>query len=261
MAEDAMPPRYHSWTRQPVMYLQVTLDDDLVGYLWGSRDGNAAGFFPHLAVEINRVKSSIYWHDRLEETYRMGLSPAEAVAYWAGKPGDSRFGGIASDAEQGEARTIQELASRLNPGQPLGEGPWVQDGTFPSGTPDDRSCGFSAIAPRPTTTYSEETAAAVVFSTITLSGTVVGYVWASTGTDNAAGYIPRIAAGATGLVAGGLWRSRFIDAHMAGRPALEALRSLRSLPANAPGTFGLISEGPERQASNLAELRQLAARD
>ncbi|MGW4244225.1 hypothetical protein [Nocardia sp. NPDC004722] len=258
MTEDATPPGYDAWTRRPVMFLPIMLGDELVGYLWGSQDGNAAGFFPHLGVEINRVKSSIFWHDRLGETYRMGLAPAEAVRYWAGKPGDDRFGEIAADAVQGEAATIQELALRLNPGVPLGDGPWVQNGEFPSGTPDDRSRGFSEIAPLPTSTYSGDTASPVVYSMIVLNGAVVGYVWASSGGDEAAGYLPRTDAGETGFVAGGLWRARLIDAHMAGKPALVALRDLRSLPPNAPGTFGLIGQDPERHAHSLAELQRLA---
>lgn len=248
---------YDAWTRLPVFYFPVTLGDVLVGYLWGSQTGNSAGFFTNMAFGANRVKSAVYWNDRLEETYQMGLVPAEAIRHWLGKPEDPLFGGIAGDAEQGEARTIQELALRLNPDHPLGDGPWVQDGTFPSGSPEDRSEGFSAIAPAPTSTYSDETASAVIYLPVNLKGAIVGYVWASV-SDEAAGYISRAAVGNVGVVAGGLWRARLIDAHKTGLSALDAVRRCRSLPANAPGTFGVIEPIPEQQAHTLDELRMLA---
>ncbi|MEU6580760.1 hypothetical protein [Nocardia sp. NPDC046763] len=257
MNYDVMTPNYDAWTRLPVFYLPVTLGDVLVGYLWGSQNGSSAGFFASFELGVNRVKTIVYWNDRLEETYRMGLTPIEAVRYWLGKPADPQFGGIAGDAEQREARTIQELALQLNPDKPIGEGPWVQDGTYPSGSPEDRSEGFSAIAPVPTTTYPDETSSAVIYLPVSLKGTIVGYVWAST-TDDAAGYIPRTAVGHTGFVAGGLWRARLINAHMAGLSALDAVRRCRSLPANSPGTFGVIEPIPEQKAPTLADLRRLA---
>lgn len=253
-----MTSNYDAWTRLPVFYLPITLGDKLVGYLWGSQSGNAAGFFPRLASGINHVKSSIYWQNRLEETCKLGLTPAEAIAYWIGKPGDPLYGGIAGDAHQSEARTIQELALLLNPDRPLGDGPWVQDGTFPSGTPDDRSKGFSAIAPVATSAFAQGTASSVVFLSVVLEGRIVGYVWAST-SDDAAGYVPSVAAGRAGLVAGGLWRSRLIDAHAAGLRPLEALRRIRSLPASAPGTFGTIDErAAEQTAASISDLQRIA---
>ncbi|MGW5105767.1 hypothetical protein [Nocardia sp. NPDC004123] len=259
-ADDAMAPNYDAWTRLPVFYFPITVGDTLIGYLWGSQDGKSAGFFRNLASAVDRVKFAVYWNNRLEETYGMGLTPAEAIEYWRGRPGDPQLGAIAGDAERGESRTIQELALRLNPDKPLGDGPWVQDGTFPSGSPEDRSEGFSAIAPSPTTTYPEETASAVIYLPVSLKGTIVGYVWAST-SDDAAGYIPRTAVGHTGFVAGGLWRSRLINAHMAGLSALDAVRRCRSLPDNAPGTFGVIDPIPEQEAPTLADLRRLADQD
>ncbi|WP_051177979.1 hypothetical protein [Nocardia concava] len=257
VADDAMMANYDAWTRLPVFYFPVTLGDVLVGYLWGSQNGNSAGFFTKMDFGADRVKSAVYWNDRLEESYRMGLTAAEAIRYWVGRPEDPRFGGIVGDAEMGEARTIQELALRLNPDHPIGDGPWVQDGTFPSGSPEDRSEGFGAIAPVPTSTYPDETGSAVIYLSVVLKGVVVGYVWASV-SDDAAGYIPRAAVGDVGVVAGGLWRARLIDAHRTGLSALDAVRRCRSLPANAAGTFGVIQPVPEQQAPSLSELRRLA---
>lgn len=259
MNQNVQQPTYELWTRLPVAYLPVTLGDQLVGYLWGSKEGKAASFFPHLAVDINRVKSSIFWHERLDETYQLGLTPLEAIRYWAGKPEDPRYGGIRGDAEEKDARTIQELALLLNPGTPLGDGPWVQDATYPSGAPEDRTKGLGPLVSVPTRTYPDDTAAAVTYLPITRQETVVGYLWASLGDDNAASYLARAAVGRTGTVAGGLWRSRLIDAFEAGLTAIEALQRIQALPANAPEYFGVIDpDAAEQRAASLSDLRRLA---
>ncbi|WP_327143739.1 hypothetical protein [Nocardia sp. NBC_01327] len=259
MNSQTNPPNYEVWTRLPVHYLPVTLGDQLVGYLWGSENGKAAGFLPHLAIDINRVKSSIYWYNKLADSYGLGLTAVEAIRQQIGGAIDPQFGGVAADAEQADASTIQELALRLNPEAPLGKGPWVQDGTFPSGAPEDRSQGWGPLVSAPTTTYNPDTVSAVTFLPVTLNGTVVGYVWASDTEDDAAGYLPRSGIGRASMVAGGLWRSRLISAHMAGLPALEALRQCRALPAHAAGTFGVIEQStPNQHAASLSALRQLA---
>lgn len=258
MSQDQSQDRYEVWTRRPVEYLPITLGGRLVGYLWGAKTGGAAGFFAHKASGINHVDASIFWYGKLGETYRLGLKPVEAISYWAGRPEDPQFGGIAGDADMKSARTIQDLALQLNPDAPLGKGPWVQDGEFPSGAPEDRSKGLGPLFSVPTSTYPEDTASSVAFLPIAWGGTVFGYLWAST-SGNAAGYVQRLAADREGMVAGGLWRSRLIDAHKAGVPASELLRRLRALPAHAPGLFGVIDEAaPEQHAESLTELRRLA---
>lgn len=249
---------YEGWTRRPVFYLSVMLGDNLVGYLWGSQDGDAAGFFPRHGSGINHVMSSAHWYDKLEENKRLGLTPAEAIRYWIGKPADPEYGGISADAEPRAARTIQELALQLNPDKPLGEGPFVQDGTYPSGAPEDRSQGWGPLVSAPLSTYPTETTSAVVYLPITRNGTVFGYLWAATN-DNAAGFLERTTTGRDGMVVGGLWLSRLIDAYEAGLPALEGFQHIRKLPPNAPERYGVIDpKTPEQHAESLAELRQLA---
>ncbi|MRH88628.1 hypothetical protein GFY24_14445 [Nocardia sp. SYP-A9097] len=258
MTSDPSRDSYDVWTRRAVVYLPITLGDKLVGYLWGTETGSAAGYFAYGASGISHVKSSIFWFGKLDDAYRRGLTPVEAISDWIGKPADAQFGGIASDAEFMGSRTIQDLALQLNPDAPLGEGPWVQDGEYPSGTPENRSDGWGSLSSVPTSTYPEDTTSPVMYLPITRDDIVLGYLWAST-SDNAAGYLQRAAVGREGMVAGGLWRSRLIDAYEAGRPAVEVLSHSRSLPIHAPEFFGVISEGAsEHRAVSLSELQRMA---
>ncbi len=258
MTRNRQRDRYDVWTRRPVVYLPVTLGANLIGYLWGAKEVPAAGFFARLGSGVSHVKSAIFWDDKLDEMFQRGLKPVEAITYWAGKPEDPQYGGIAVDAELRDAQTIQDLALQLNPEVPLGEGPWVQDEEYPSGAHVDRSEGWGPLVSVPTSTYPAEAKSPVVYLPISWNGSVFGYLW-SAPTENAAGYVQRTAAGREGMVAGGLWRSRLIDAFEAGVPALDAMRRCRSLPEHAPALFGTIDAAvPEQQASSLADLQRLA---
>ncbi|WP_330183385.1 hypothetical protein OHB26_06880 [Nocardia sp. NBC_01503] len=258
MSRDQSQERYDVWTRRQVAYLPIMLDGNLVGYLWGGQTGSAAGSFARAGSGISPVKFSIFWSGKLEETYQLGLKPVEAISYWIGKPEDSLCGGIPADAVLGEARTIQELALRLNPNSPLGEGPWVQDGEYPSGAPADRSEGWGPLVSVPTPTYPDETASPVTYLPITCDGEVRGYLWVST-TDNAAGYLQRTAAGRDGMIASGLWRSRLVDAYEAQVPTPDLLGHIRAQPESSPKLFGIIADTTaEQHAASLADLRQLA---
>ncbi|MFF2552666.1 hypothetical protein ACFVUS_16795 [Nocardia sp. NPDC058058] len=237
------------------------LEGKLVGYLWGAESGSAAGYFAHMGSGIDHVDSSIYWYDKLGESYQLGLKPVEAIRHWVGKPEDPKYGGISIGAELGEARTIQDLALRLNPDAPLGDGPWEQDGEYPSGAPVDRSKGWGPLFSTPTRTYPEDANGPVTYLPVARNGVVLGYIWASEA-DNAAGYVQRTSTGSEGMLAGGLWRSRFIDTFGMGLPALDAMRRNRSLPAHAPELFGVVDEAvTEQRAASLADLRRLADSD
>lgn len=249
------------WTRRPVAYLPVTRRGKVIGYLWGSVGGNAASFFPDLTADLDdRLKLSRYWKTRLAEARQLGLSPTDAIKLWIGKPEDSECGGIAPHTNHQEAQSIQELALRLNPDKPLGNGPWIQDGAHPDGTPvGDTDRWGPLVSKPPAASYPTKTSSAVVYFPITRRQAVLGYLWASV-TGEAAGYLPRTAAGDAGIVAGGLWRTRLRDAYAAGMPSLDAVRRCQTASAYVYDQFGLIGESAEeRTADDLAALEQLAA--
>ncbi|MFE3954963.1 hypothetical protein ACFXPS_12335 [Nocardia sp. NPDC059091] len=253
---------YEFWTRLRVDYVSVTRGEELVGYLYGSQGGNSAGFLPCVAAHGNRNKAASYWQKRLAETCAMGLTPEEAVRYFIGRSSDAEYGGVAADAEVAVADTIQDLALQLNPGAPLGNGPWIQDGTSPTGSPADRSNGWGPlVSAPPKPTFPAETASSLVFYAITRENTILGYLWSAT-TENAADYLPRAAAGDAGVVASGLWKHRLQNAFGRGKSSLEALRQCRNVSAYAYDRFGLIEpDAIERLAPSLAALRDLAERE
>ncbi|MET8422578.1 hypothetical protein [Nocardia sp. NPDC004860] len=254
--------KYEFWTRLRVDYVPVTRGEELVGYLYGSRGGNSAGFLPCVAAHGNRNKAASYWQNRLTETCTMGLSPEEAVRYFIGRPSDAEYGEVAADTEVAVADTIQDLALQLNPGVPLGKGPWIQDGTSPTGSPDDRSNGWGPlVSAPPKPPFPVETTSPLVFYAVTRENTVLGYLWSAT-TENAADYLPRTAAGADGIAAGGLWKLRLRDAFGAGTSSQEALRQCRNAAPYVYDRFGIIGpDAIEQSAPDLAALRHLAEQE
>ncbi|WP_051133697.1 hypothetical protein [Nocardia paucivorans] len=252
-----MPEEYSPWTRRPVRYLPVVRNGQLIGVLWGATSGKAAGYHRKLDADPDNITCPGFWYERLTRNYRQGLTPLQAIRSWIGVPEDPRCGGIPPHAVESEATTIQELWDRINPeGPPLGNGPWLQDGELPDGSPWDRSQGWSTPHSVVPPTYAQSTDTAVHYYPVTLNGTVVGYLWASP-TDQAAQYLPRTAAGRQGTIAAGLWQLRLSDSYAAGLPALEAIRRCRNYPPDF--LSGAIDPNtPEQQLPSLNDLLELA---
>jgi hypothetical protein len=252
------PADYHHWTRRPVVFLPVYRRGRLIGYLWASPDQHAAGFERSLAVAGDDLDCLIAWETRLTEAAAAGLAPRAAIERWIGAPEDAVAGMVPAQSRSAESPSLAWLWDRLNPnGPPLGEGPLIQDGTYPDGTPEDRANGWGPLVSAPLPNYATETDAPVRYLPVLLDSTVVGYVWAAV-TGQAAGYLPRAQAGRAGEIAAGLWQLRFSDAHLAGQPATAALSRLPSFAADP--LSGVIAPGTaEREAPGLAALRHLAA--
>ncbi|GAB2697929.1 hypothetical protein GCM10027089_19500 [Nocardia thraciensis] len=201
--------------------------------------------------------SLFFWDERLGRCYREGLTPPEAVRRWIGAPEDPIGGGI-SDTREREAPNLHALWNQLNPtGPPLGPGPDIQDGMFEDGTPLDRSEDWGPLvgAPPPPT-YRTETDTAVRYLLVTKDGEPIGYIWSSVSGD-AAGYLPHAAAGHSGTIAAGLWKTRLSDACVRGESPLAALRSCRTFPAHRLAG-GIAENAIEHEIASLAELGNIA---
>ncbi|MFJ9362855.1 hypothetical protein ACIRRA_00335 [Nocardia sp. NPDC101769] len=261
-AHSVQQKNYEFWTRLRVAYVPVTRGKELLGYLYGSQGGNSAGFLPRVAAQGSRGATASYWKRRLAETCAMGFTPEEAIRHFIGAPSDAECGVVAADAAVAVADTIQGLALQLNPEAPLGEGPWIQDGTSPTGSPDDRSNGWGPLVSAPAKpTFPVETSSSLVFYAVTRGNTILGYLWSAI-TEDAAGYLPRTAAGHDGVAAGGLWKHRLQDACGAGTSSQEALRQCRNAAAYIYDRFGVIRpDAIERSAPDLAALRHLAEQE
>ncbi|WP_345496830.1 hypothetical protein [Nocardia callitridis] len=235
----------------------MVLNGQLMGYLWASVGGNAAGYLRHVAVDDDNLTCPGFWNDRLDQQYRQGLSAEVALRQWAGVPEDPRCGGVPPHAQELEASTKQELWSVLNPtATPMDPGPWIQDGEFPSGTPEDRSKGWSAPVSVTPATYASNTAAEVRYYPVTKSGQLLGFLWAAAG-EQSAEYLPLASAGPAGTAAAGLWNIRLSDAFSQGIPALEAIRRFRRYPPDMlAGVIG--TEAHEQSAASLSDLESIA---
>ncbi|MFI0350665.1 hypothetical protein [Actinomadura sp. 9N407] len=256
----AKPPRenYSGWTRDPVVHLPVLLRGREIGRLWASKTRMAAGFLrlPEVVDEV--WDALVVWSDRLHEDYAKGLPALEAVERWRGVPEDPAGGGVPADAEAREAPSLAALYALIDPANPPPPGPLIQDGTFPDGTPADRSQGWGPLISSAPPTYARETGGPIRYVPVMLRDTVAGYLWASAD-GRAAGYLERAAAGEAGQVAGGLWRLRLSRAFAAGVPAFEALRRCRESAADElSGVIG--PEAREQDLPDLAALRELARR-
>jgi hypothetical protein len=251
------PTGYSHWTRQPLIYLPVHRRGQVIGFLWAAITQYAAGFERRLAVAGDDLDCLIAWETRLNEAAARGFAPAAAIEQWIGAPEDAAAGAVPADIRPGRFASLTELWDRLNPdGPPLDDGPLIQDGTYPDGTPVDRADGWGPLVSVPLQTYAADTDASVRYLPVRLDSVVVGYIWAAV-TGDAAGYLPRAQAGRTGEIAAGLWQLRFSDAYLAGQPATAALSRCRTFPADRlSGVVG--PEATELEAPSLADLRQLA---
>lgn len=255
-------PRYEGWTREPVFYFAVTLRGTLLGYLWASTMHNSASFLRNLPSQRQSydpftdpsLLACDVWYKRLETAYGQGMTAQDAVRRWVGVPEDPTGGGIAADAVEGHAESLQALREWANPGRPLEPGPLIQDGTYPDGTPADRSKGWGPLVSAPLVRYPTETSSAVHFSPVTKDGQAVGYVWASV-TGEAADYLLRAPAGRAGEVAAGWWQLWLSRSFEAGYTSLQALEYCRNQPEDH--LAGII--GPDAPLWELDTLDELKA--
>ncbi len=254
---------YDGWTRQSVFFFPVTLRGVLLGYLYASVTHNSAGFLRNLPAQIPEDPFSDPswravdpWDSRLEAAYARGLTAQQAVRSWVGAPEDPRAGGIAADAVGQRAETLETLNQWVNPGGQQVPNPLIQDGTFPDGTPADRSEGWGPLVGGTVARYSTETASAVRFSPVMKDGQVIGFVWASV-TGDAADYLRRIPAGRVGEIAAGMWQLWLGRALEAGIGSLQALDFCRGQPEDRlSGVIG--QNAPVGELPSLAQLKAFA---
>jgi hypothetical protein len=249
-------PAYERWTREPVVYFQVVMAGRPIGHLWASREHQAAGFLVRPGAGEQALEAAEAWEDRLSEACGRGEPAIDAVRRGRGAPDSAECGTIPADQEERTAPSLAALYELTEPGVPAPQGPLVQDGRFPDGTPADRARGqgppFSVLP----ATYPEGAAGPVRYLTVARRHTVLGYVWASED-GLAAGYVRRAAAGSAGEIAAGLWRLWLSRSFQARLSSLDAMRRCMAVPADE--VAGFIGPGAEEMAlPSLDALRDLA---
>lgn len=89
----ASRPRYDRMTDGEVLYLPVRgWQDDVLGFLWASVDGRAAGFVPRAAAGSAGLNAKAVWINRLLDARASGVTSVDALHQWIGEPGDDRSG-------------------------------------------------------------------------------------------------------------------------------------------------------------------------
>jgi hypothetical protein len=77
----------------------VTLQGDVIGYLWASETEAAADFYPLHAVDaVVGYQAAGQWRARLMEAFARGTAALNAVRQWIGAVEDPVAGGVAADA-------------------------------------------------------------------------------------------------------------------------------------------------------------------
>ncbi|MEU8345924.1 hypothetical protein AB0C74_29850 [Spirillospora sp. NPDC048832] len=110
-----MPPTYPELTAAAVRYLPVTLDGTVVGFVWASVDGRAAGYMARVPAGTAGEVAAGLWKLRLSEAHREGVPSLEALRRCALAPEDRLSGVIGRDAPAQELPgldALRELARR-----------------------------------------------------------------------------------------------------------------------------------------------------
>ncbi|MFG2017232.1 hypothetical protein [Actinomadura geliboluensis] len=110
-----LPPTYPELTAAPVRYLPVTLDGTVVGFVWASVDGRAAGYLRREPAGTAGEVAAGLWKLRLSDAHREGVPSLQALRRCALAPADRLSGVIGQDAPVRELPgldALRELARR-----------------------------------------------------------------------------------------------------------------------------------------------------
>ncbi|MFB4317474.1 hypothetical protein [Actinomadura sp. 21ATH] len=248
-------PGYARWTREPVIYFEVLLGGRPIGRLWASREHPAAGFLCDPAAPEAPAAAEV-WEDRLAEAHGRREPAVEAVRRCRGTAEQPGRGGVPANAVEQAAPSLAALYELAEPGVPAPQGPLVQDGRFPDGTPADRSLGSAAPYSVLPASYPVTASGPVTCLPVTRRNALLGYVWASQD-GRSAGYLPCAAAGRDGEIAAGLWKLWLSRSYQARLSSVDALRRCAAAPADElAGYVG--RDAAERALPDLDALRRLA---
>ncbi|MFC4913240.1 hypothetical protein [Actinomadura gamaensis] len=216
--------QYEPYTRKPVEYLPVVLDGEPIGYLWASETDRAASFVRRLDTMQRAFDAPLVWAERLEAAAAQDVPAREAIRHWIGVPPEPRAGGVPAGVSPQRADSLAAVQSLANPQLAPAEGPLIQDGEFPDGTPVDRAKGWGPLTVELPPTYPTQASGPVTYRPVSgEDGLILGYLWAS---DQAAAYLPRADAGLAGTNASGGFYEALRDAFARRVPPLEAIRAL-----------------------------------
>ncbi|WP_208899615.1 hypothetical protein [Streptomyces incarnatus] len=107
-------PRYEAETSAPVDFVDVSINGRVIGYLWASENGDAAGYEPRTPAGHIAVDAAADWLAYLSQARGRGLSSLEALheaMYWEGT---ERSGTVAPGSlrKASSPEEVQDLSGR-----------------------------------------------------------------------------------------------------------------------------------------------------
>ncbi|MEU8123216.1 hypothetical protein AB0C21_31270 [Spirillospora sp. NPDC049024] len=104
-----LPPTYPDQAAGPVRYLPVVLQGTVVGYVWASVDGQAAGYLGREQAGTAGEVAAGLWRMRLSDAYQDGTSSLEALRRCALAPEDRLSGAVDRDVPEQELPGLDAL--------------------------------------------------------------------------------------------------------------------------------------------------------
>jgi hypothetical protein len=239
-----------------VRYYPVTINDEIIGYLYATEDDEWASFMRRMESPHDTFRAAVEWSNRLGQAGNYGFSPLQAVRHWVGKPAHPTAGGIPADSQEQRAPNRAALERLANP---MREGNDLTTSEFNDLTESEFSegLGYSGAGWHPHQGgYDFLTAGPVHYMPVARQGEVLGYIWASE-TGDAADFVHRTGAGPAGIAAGEVWMSRLDRAAAEGLEPLHALRRWVGEPEDSVAG-GIAADAPEMTAPSAAFVQQLA---
>ncbi|MFF9237826.1 hypothetical protein ACF1AL_03270 [Streptomyces sp. NPDC014801] len=107
-------PRYESETSTPVEFVDVSLDEEVIGYLWAAESGDAAGYEPRTPAGHVAMDAAADWLAYLSQAKGRGLASLDALREAMDGEGTKRSGAVASGSlrRASSAEEVQELSGR-----------------------------------------------------------------------------------------------------------------------------------------------------
>ena len=231
-----------------VYYYPVTLQDEIIGYLYATEDDEWASFIRRMESTQDTFRAAVEWSKRLDQAGNYGFSPLRAVRNWVGKPEHPIAGGIPAGSLEQRASDRGALERLANP---------IRDEHEPRPSEVSEGLGYSGSGwDVDQSGYDFLTAGPVHYLAITRQGEVLGYIWASE-TGHAADFVPRTGAGPAGIAAGEVWMSRLDQAAAEGLEPLHALRRWVGEPEDSVAG-GIAADALEMTAPSAAFVQRLA---
>ncbi|MFC9931248.1 hypothetical protein [Streptomyces sp. NPDC127190] len=107
-------PRYETETSAPVVFVDVSINGRIIGYLWASESDDAAGYEPRTAAGHIAVDAAADWLVYLSKAKERGLSSLDALHEATHWKGTERSGTVVPGSlrEASSPEEVQDLSGR-----------------------------------------------------------------------------------------------------------------------------------------------------